>query len=225
MRLLLGADAGRDTRETIHKADLQELRVYLERNYETIKPMGYTTEFTGELLFTQDLTVSQVNYLRSILGEDCRDHKDWETSGLYRIDLELNHDFTGIRWDGSEKTYDMDQLVNVVIRLMRKKWPEFGLRGELLAQGEQRSDRWKLVIGDDGFAKKAPSGKPVAVMSVTDAAAKLVKAMEESGWVEAEANYYKSMADAYDDLKISLGAYKKALEEIKNNRDSEDSDE
>jgi hypothetical protein len=166
--------------------------------------MGYTTEFTGELLFTTELTASQIVYLNTILGEDCRDHADWETSGLYALDLELNDDFTGIRWDGSEKTYDMDQLVNVVIRLMRKKWPEFSLRGELLARGEEWSDRWKLVIGDDGFAKKATAGELGAAPSVTDAAAKLVKAMEESGWVEAEANYYRSMADAYYDLKLAL---------------------
>lgn len=44
--------------------------------------------------------------------------------------------------------------MNVVIREMRKEFPEFGLNGTLIAQGEEFDDRWALVIGEDGFASK-----------------------------------------------------------------------
>ncbi len=37
---------------------------------------------------------------------------------------------------------------------MKKEFPSFGLSGELIAQGEDITDRWKLVIEEDGFAKR-----------------------------------------------------------------------
>lgn len=118
--------------------------------------MGYTTEFKGELKFTKELTATQLAELASMLGQDCRQHPEWGTKDLYYIDLELTKDFSGIKWDGSEKTYGLENLVNVVIHQMRKKWPDFGLSGSLLAQGEEIGDIWQLTIGDDGLAKKVP---------------------------------------------------------------------
>ncbi len=116
--------------------------------------MGYTTHFKGALSFVTEPHACQLAAINAMCGEDCRNHPEWEATGLYHIDLELTSDFSGIQWDGSEKTYDMDELVNLVIRQMRKRWPDFGLTGSLLAQGEDVEDRWSLVIGDDGMAKK-----------------------------------------------------------------------
>lgn len=116
--------------------------------------MGYSTNFTGELKFTTELTARALARLKNMLGEDCRDHKDWNAPGLYHIDLEFLDDFSGLKWNGAEKTYALDQLVNVVIREMRKAFPEFGLSGQLAAQGEEVEDRWALVIGPDGFAQR-----------------------------------------------------------------------
>lgn len=110
--------------------------------------MGYTTKFTGELLFTKELTASQLAMINLFFGEDCRDHPEWECDGTY-IDLELNDDFTGIRWDSdTEKNYGMVDHINLIIRMMKEAVPEFGLTGEMLAQGEDISDRWKLAIQD-----------------------------------------------------------------------------
>jgi hypothetical protein len=116
--------------------------------------MGYTTKFLGSLKFTGELTATQLAHLKKMLNEDCRDHPEWGATDLYYIDLELADDFSGLRWSGAEKTYSMEKLVNVVIREMRKRWPEFGLSGELEAQGEDHDDRWRLVIGADGMAAK-----------------------------------------------------------------------
>lgn len=126
--------------------------------------MGYTTKFTGELRFTSEATASQLAELNTILGEDCREHPGWATTDAGYIDLELNDDFTGIRWNGAEKTYEMVECVDVVIRQMRKKWPDFGLSGSMAARGEDVDDRWVLTIGEDGFAHKkkiALTGKVV----------------------------------------------------------------
>lgn len=116
--------------------------------------MGYTTRFDGELKFTNEPTAKQLAKLNSMFGEDCRDHPEWGRLDLYYVDLELTDDFTGVRHSGAEKTYDFEQLVNVVIKVMREEFPDFGLTGTLMAQGEDVDDRWQLVIGDDGLAKR-----------------------------------------------------------------------
>lgn len=119
--------------------------------------MGYTTKFNGVLKFKEDPSIQQLRDLQNILGEDIREHKDWavdQSAFCSYIDLEVTEDFDGIRWDGSEKSYGMWECVNVVIREMRKKWPEFGLAGSLIAQGEDSDDQWLLEINDEGWAIK-----------------------------------------------------------------------
>ena len=50
--------------------------------------MGYTTNFKGELKFTKELKASELAKLSSMLGEDCREHPEWDYEGpLYYIDL------------------------------------------------------------------------------------------------------------------------------------------
>jgi len=111
--------------------------------------MGYSTKFNGELKFVNELTVSQLSKVKSFCGEDCREHPEWlEAEGLYYIDLELTDDFTGLRWDFSEKTCDMEKLVNVIVLNMRQEYPEFSITGEMLAQGEEVGDIWKVATAD-----------------------------------------------------------------------------
>lgn len=116
--------------------------------------MGYSTQFEGILAFAAEPTAAQLGRLNEIFGEDCRDHPEWSAPGLYYIDLELTKDFSGIKWNGAEKTYGMVEFVNLVTRLMREQWPEFRLTGALLAQGEEVGDIWRLVIDDAGIASK-----------------------------------------------------------------------
>ena len=126
--------------------------------------MGYSTQFKGQLTFTQPLTPDQRAALASMFDEDCRDHLEWEAAQLGYIDLQFTPDGSGIEWNGAEKTYHLDQLVNVVLTQMRKSWPAFGLLGTLIAQGEDLDDRWALTIRDDGWAHKlavAPTGQTV----------------------------------------------------------------
>jgi len=116
--------------------------------------MGYNTNFNGELKFKNELTASEINLLKSFLGQDRRDigfeedKKVYETDDeyWYHIDLELNDDFTGIRWNGAEKTYDMDKIINFLTKQMKQKYPNFELIGTLSAQGEERDDRYNIVM-------------------------------------------------------------------------------
>lgn len=127
--------------------------------------MGYSTDFVGELKFKKELLASQLAKIKSMLGEDCRDHPEWNGSdGLYSINLELLEDFDGIKWNGWEKTHGMVEVVNLIISEMKKNDPEFGLIGEFNAQGEDMHDIWKLIINKKGLAEKVelkPVGKEI----------------------------------------------------------------
>lgn len=116
--------------------------------------MGYHTEFRGALKFNSKLTGSQMASIRQIIGEDCRNHPEWGVSHLAYIDLQLLDDNSGLTWDGSECTYHMPELVNVVISQIRKQYPDFGLSGSITAQGSAVGDIWELYIGEDGLARK-----------------------------------------------------------------------
>lgn len=116
--------------------------------------MGYSTDFEGELKFTKELNAPAIARLSEILGEDAREHSEWEHTELSYIDLEFNGDSSGLQWNGAEKTYDLPEKVNLIIKLMREEFPDFGLSGHLDAFGEERGDVWKLIIGDDGFASR-----------------------------------------------------------------------
>lgn len=107
--------------------------------------MGYTTEFRGQLYFKNELTGFQILRLKSFLGEDCRDHPEWGRTDLTYIDLRITKDGTGIEWDGSEKTYDLVEKINLIIEEMNKDFP-FELVGNLLAQGEENDDNWIISI-------------------------------------------------------------------------------
>jgi|ERR1700677_295897 len=117
--------------------------------------MGYNTTFKGELKFTTELTTKQLIKVKSFLGEDCREHPEWGNTQLTYIDLVLLDDFSGLKWDdGTEKTYDLPQKVNLIIEQMRKEYPDFGLSGKLSAQGEDSDDRWFLNMVDGEAVKE-----------------------------------------------------------------------
>lgn len=103
--------------------------------------------------FNAKLTETQLSAIKQILRQDCREHPEWDAPDLTCIDLALLPDNSGIQWDGSEKTYHMPELVNVVITQMRREFPDFGLSGVMTAQGSDVGDLWELYIDDDGYAK------------------------------------------------------------------------
>lgn len=119
--------------------------------------MGYTTTFKGVLKFKNEVTNKQLQKLQTFLGEDCRNHPEWHATNLSYIDLQLTDDFEGVEWDGSEKTYDFVEKVNLIIEQMQKEYPDFGFAGSLAAQGEDIDDRWALVIENDRAVKRETS--------------------------------------------------------------------
>jgi len=114
--------------------------------------MGYSTIFNGELKFKNELTARQLASISYMINDD--------NSDCY-IDLKISSDFTGLEWDGSEKTYGMVESVNMIISQMNDLYPlvDFGLTGSFLTQGGEVGDCWSLVM-DEGIAKKVESLKP-----------------------------------------------------------------
>lgn len=125
--------------------------------------MGYSTDFKGELKFKKELKATELAYLKTLLSKDRReigfedDSKVYESDDEYwhHINLELTEDFSGLRWNYSEKTYDLNHIVNFVTKQMKKKFNDFELIGQLNAQGEDIEDRWTLLM-ENGVAKKIP---------------------------------------------------------------------
>lgn len=112
--------------------------------------MGYTTHFKGRLDFVSEPTSNQLNKLNDILGKDCRDYPEWGYENYTWIDLELTGDRLGLQWDGSEKTSCLTEKINIVLELMQKEFPEFRLKGRLLAQGESIGDTYIIDVDEDG---------------------------------------------------------------------------
>ena len=117
--------------------------------------MGYTTEFSGCLLFNETTTSEAKKYFSLFFDENWRDHPEWNAQHLSYFDYEFNNDETGIQWTGAEKSYDMVEKLQLMIDLTRKQFPDFGLcDGELLAVGEDRRDVWYLRVKNNIVSKE-----------------------------------------------------------------------
>ena len=114
--------------------------------------MGYNTNFDGILKFKHEPTGKELAKLKTILGQDCRNHKEWETDCTDSIDLMLTDDFSGVTWDESEKTYNLDKSINILTTQMRKKYSNFCLQGTLTAVNDY-GEHFKIILDENGFAE------------------------------------------------------------------------
>lgn len=117
--------------------------------------MGYNTDYVGVIKFKTTPTEEELSKLNEFLDEDVRDHPEWWENGrnnLTYIDLDFTNDGEGLEWNGSEKSYDMAHKINLIIREMRKSFPDFGFTGQIRAQGEDMDDRYTIVFNKEGFA-------------------------------------------------------------------------
>ena len=103
--------------------------------------MGYDTEYAGELKFKRDLTGPELSRLKLIL-----DNKVNYKGENFWINLEILEDFSGLEWNGNEKTYPLDEAVTALIEEMQEHVPDFDLEGEMTAQGEMIGDLWKFTV-------------------------------------------------------------------------------
>jgi hypothetical protein len=123
--------------------------------------MGYTTTFEGELEIFPSLKPEQVTELNRFCrlrhsqrveeGRDANDnreasyapglHCDWETDGF------------SLSWNGSEKSYDMFEWVQLLNERFFKPWG-CTLEGEVVATGQRPGDVWCIrADGASGLRK------------------------------------------------------------------------
>lgn len=108
--------------------------------------MGYNTRFSGTIYFAQTISVAEIRELRQWIGGiDVRDIEPNAKYGFCIIDLDIDEDMTGLCWNGSEKTYFLEQQINWVVSKMRLKFPNFTLNGEIEAVVED-GDRYQIVV-------------------------------------------------------------------------------
>ena len=65
----------------------------------------------------------------------------------------ITEDGNAIEWDGGEKFYESAAWMEYVVDNFLKP-NGYKCNGEILAQGEEMSDRWKLIINDNNVVKE-----------------------------------------------------------------------
>ena len=100
--------------------------------------------------------------LKKILGEDVRDMPNVESQGDFcYFDLELLDDYSGLKWNGSEKTYDMSGQVNTILKHLRDNFVDCPhLTGTLEARGEDYDDVFRVLVTEFDGAKRITVHNP-----------------------------------------------------------------
>jgi len=101
--------------------------------------MGHSTEYIGKLKFKNELTIPQLKKLEGLT--DC-----YSEEINKNINLEVTEDYNGLRWDGAEKTNDLEDVINFVIAQMELTYPLFELTGKLKCRGEEIDDIYNIVM-------------------------------------------------------------------------------
>lgn len=125
--------------------------------------MGYNTRYKGELHI--EATIAGLKRLKSILGSDVRDNKDFakykgshdpKDSYWHHVDLVLNDDFN-LEWDDdAEKSYVCPDMIATIISYVREVDPTFSITGKLDAYGEEAGDVWQLVCTKQRIYRVSP---------------------------------------------------------------------
>lgn len=121
--------------------------------------MGYNTDFAGCLHFDYEVKEGDLIILESLLDKSFtfKNKAGEEEEGW--VDLELSQLKDGLGWNGAGKTYYMVESLNFVSEEMRKHNPNFKLAGELLAQGEDIYDRWRVRMVDGVATRVKEDGR------------------------------------------------------------------
>ena len=72
------------------------------------------------------------------------------------VDYVLTRDRRGLEYADTEKSYTMIEGLNFIIANARRKIPDFGLKGSMLAHTEFAPYNWHIKIGKDGWATQVP---------------------------------------------------------------------
>lgn len=103
--------------------------------------------FKGNLYFKQPLSYKEVK-LFDTFKEDfiSGDTLKYTKEDIIDFEFDLSYDNTYMYWDNSENTSDFYNKIKLFIKFMVENSPTFELNGELIGQGEDIDDRFKIIV-------------------------------------------------------------------------------
>jgi len=117
--------------------------------------VGYNTNWDGYFVIEPKLSQEHYDHIEKFCNTR---HEDKNGKMLYRnygistvhCDLQLHSISTAtiLRWNGSEKTYNLEKWVEYLIKNFFKP-NGYKLNGEMTWQGEGPDDRGKVVVKDN----------------------------------------------------------------------------
>jgi hypothetical protein len=116
-------------------------------------------DFNGKLRFQEKLNKKKVDALYSLLNVNWQKHPEWGApAGVQIMPLDIPLDRSGFVYASyirnPDEDVDMVETVNALIRQMKQRNLDFGLKGSLIARSRFGKPCWELYIGEDGFAHK-----------------------------------------------------------------------
>lgn len=113
--------------------------------------MGYSTDFTGQLNFSRELTLREYKELQKMNDEPdyCKEYTETpETMPEAYMQWVSNDDGTALVWDGNEKFYDYVHWLRWLIKHFLKP-KGIDLNGTLQWQGEEVGDVGVIKVVDN----------------------------------------------------------------------------
>lgn len=132
--------------------------------------MGYSTNFKGQIKIDPPASAELIRDVNAFCekrhGDSINVYKDHP--GFY-CNWKVSEDGTSILWNGSEKSYDMDTWLPILIEKFFVQNNHI-LNGTVIAQGEDVGDTWTILVKDnivervDGHIKDTQSCANVTVI-------------------------------------------------------------
>lgn len=107
--------------------------------------MGYSTEFYGTLTVDPPLTAEQVKGFNDFCGKRHEDARGGDPAYSIWADWEVTQDGSRIRWNDSEKSYEMDRWLAWLIGTFCRGSK---VNGTIDAEGEAQGDVWRITVTD-----------------------------------------------------------------------------
>lgn len=105
--------------------------------------MGYNTNFEGKMILSKKLTESQVENFNAFCKQ--RHGGNLEPfEGMPGFWCRWKTDGETIYWNGSEKSYNMEEWLPILIEKFLKS-DNITVSGKMIAQGEEPGDAWLLI--------------------------------------------------------------------------------
>jgi hypothetical protein len=108
--------------------------------------MGYTTTFDGAITITPPLNEAEKE--KADYWYFCDDKIEGAPSSYCQ--WEVSHKGDSLKWDGGEKFYKSLEWMQWIIDQL----PGHQFSGEIIAQGDEAGDVWKIVVKDNKAERK-----------------------------------------------------------------------